>query len=481
MERSGAHEEPASSMECHLPQVVARRVPRWTAIAFALIAAACTSVSFEPEPLSLPAGPIDVHDAARLAVANHPDARIARENLTRADALTADARAALWPDVAVGAEYSRTDRPSQAFGTILDRGDFDAGLDFDDPGVRSNLRPSIAGGLVLYDGGRRRARIDAARAEGAASVADAHAVASVLALAATRAWFDVHASERLAELASERARLADRTLAVARDEAELGARLARDVDELEVAVEREHELLAAAHDHVSRARAALAVLLGLGVEQELELSPHDAGSAPLADALALELRALLDEARFARPELVAAQARIEAALAHVREAEAGYAPNLSIDAAFGFDGADSDLERSNWMFGADLVANVTAMLRTPQRVRAAVADLAVAHAEARRVLLDVEAEVHAARLDLVRAQRIVSVAERAFERASDEYIRVRAEFAAGAARELDHERSRILELAARTDLEVARLGLAAAHLALEHALGRFAAPLEPQR
>jgi outer membrane protein TolC len=81
----------------------------------------------------------------------------------------------------------------------------------------------------------------------------------------------------------------------------------------------------------------------------------------------------------------------------------------------------------------------------------------------------------------VRAQRIVSVAERAFERASDEYIRVRAEFAAGAARELDHERSRILELAARTDLEVARLGLAAAHLALEHALGRFAAPLEPQR
>jgi outer membrane protein TolC len=470
-------------MERLLPQILARRVGRIALLVVALLATACRSATFEPQPLHLPTGPLDVQAAAELAVANHPDARSAREHLRRADALTADARAARWPEFAVGAEFTRTDRPSQAFGTVLDQGEFDAGIDFDDPGARSNLRPSIGGSLVLYDGGRRRAELAAAEAEGDAAAADARAVASVVALAATRAWFEVHASERVVELAHARVRLAESVLQLACEEAELGARLARDVDELELALEREREALASARDDVSRARAALAVLLGLGVEHELVLTPHDADLAaqPHAHEPAGELGALLVEARTSRSELVAAAARIEAALARVRVAEAGYAPNLALDASFGFDGAGSDLDRSNWLFGADLVANVTSMLRTPQRVRAALSDLAVAHEDARRELLAVESEVHAAHLDRERARRVVAVAERSLARASAERARTRSEFIAGSARALALEHTQVSELAARTQRALAELELAAASLALEHALGRFPAPLEPQR
>lgn len=448
---------------------------RRLAPALALVLVACGTARFEPRPVAEPSGPLDAASAADLAVHNHPDARRALARLEEAEALSDAARSLLWPAVKVGVAATRTDRPSQAFGSVLDQGEFDPGLDFDDPGARTNLRPEVGAGLVLYDGGRRRAAIALAEAQGAAAEADARAAANAVALAALRGWFAVHAAESAEVLAIARADLAAREAAVAAAEVELGAGRTDDLARFEDAADRAREARARSADDVACARAALAVLVGLGVERELVLAPfEEAASAPVPG-----LDELLARARSTRPELVAAQSRVAAALARVRQEEAARAPQLALDAFFGFDGADLAVDRPSWLLGANLVADVTAALRAPSRVRAALAELAVAHEDGRAVLHEVELDVHAARLDLLAAERALALAARDVARTAAELDRAEAEARLGAASDLERARASVAASAAATEHELAALRAAAAHLALRHACGELAGALAP--
>jgi len=106
-------------MESPRPQhLAARRLVS----ALALVLAACGTARFEPRPVVQPSGPLDAAAAADLAVHNHPDARRALARLEEAEALPDAAHSLLWPDVQVGVAATRTDRPSQAFGSVLDQG-----------------------------------------------------------------------------------------------------------------------------------------------------------------------------------------------------------------------------------------------------------------------------------------------------------------------------------------------------------------------
>ncbi len=436
---------------------------------FCSVTAGCAQVEVVPQPVVLPHGPLDVNAAVELALVNHPDARIAKQRIVQAASLIDEADSMFWPDVTLGESFSRTDRPSMVFAQLLDQGRFDSGLDFNDPGTVSNFRPTVGASVTLYDGGRRRAALDATEAGLGSSVAFERVVTSRLAFETARAWFQVHIARERSRLALQESALLGELLGQALDERELGVQLESEVQALELELAAARLTEAASADGELLAKSALRMLLGLGFVDSFEI---DAAKAPPESPSPLPaVQELLERARFERPEIVRAEFAIEQAVAGVREAEAGYLPSLGLSGEFGFASQDGRLAHSNWLFGANLVQSITDTLRAPARVRARAAQLSIAHEQGRRALHEIEREVEAAWIDAAAAIRELQHARALLDQLRTEHARTTAEFELGATRRAQYLTSQLAIDRADSQVRLAQLRSALAQLAIEHAIG----------
>ena len=447
---------------------------RWMGVGLALLAWACVQAEVELEPVIVPSEPLSVDGAVALALHNNPDVRIGRQRVLQAGELVDQAESAYWPEVQVGGRFTRTDRPAYVFSSILDQGEFDPGVDFNNPGTLSNVRPQIGAGLTLYDGGRRKALVAQSEAQLVAQLAGEEALRSTVALEVARAWYGVHSLTATLEAQHKVLEVTEQLLDLAQGELEAGALLPTEVTALRVRKAEARRAAAEREVALRKARTALRVLLGLELGRSPELS--EPAAEPLEELV--DLGSAWDRARLGRPEVRRAAAEIEAGIAAVDAAEAGYFPQLTLFGELGFDDAEGRLRRSNWLFGAGLLENLTDVLRTPSRVRRAASELIIAHERGRRVLLEVEAEVEAAWLDAGQADRALAVARADEQRASELLARVRSEFRVGAARRAQLLGAELEQAQARANLRVARLQAALGRVALAHAMGEF--PTEAQ-
>ncbi len=443
-------------------------------LALALLGTGCAHLDVEPEPIRYADAPLTVDDAVALALHNHPDVRIARQLLLQSAAAVEDAESMFWPDVSVGASFSRTDAPSRVFAQLLDQGEFTPGIDFNDPGTRSDFRPEIRGGVTLYDGGRRRARLSRSEARLGARVAFEEEVRAMVAFEAASAWYRLHAARASAALAAREVPLLEQRVSAAEAERDSGAALPLSVQAQQVQLAGARQAALSADTAAKHARATLVLLLGLGVEVDIELREPDAFQSEALEPLGM----LLERARFLRPELLRSQREIEAALATLRESEAGYLPQLRVDAAFGSNDESARLAHSNWLFGIGLVESLTEVLRTPYRIRRATAALLAAHEAGRRSLLAVEGEVQAAWLDAQEAQRTLELVRTERGHADAHLRRVEAEYDVGAALTVTRSSARLAADRAATRERIAELRCTQTRLALEHAVGTFPARRE---
>lgn len=156
---------------------------------------------------------------------------------------------------------------------------------------------------------------------------------------------------------------------------------------------------------------------------------------------------------------------------------AGYHPEVSLAGGFGFDDEGiADLKYGNWFWGANFVYDLFGILRTPHRVRQAVAARDAAKAAERKALLEVEFDVRNAILDGEESDARHEVAFQTVELAEESLRLVEAEYAEGAAtitKLLDAELSLTQ---ARTRLSATAHDRALARIALAHAVGEYPAP-----
>ena len=115
----------------------------------------------------VPVGPgrraVDARTGTAAALADNPDARLARQRIAAAQAGLDQANAAFWPRLQFQSSYTGTDNPMLAFGSILNQRAYSPSLDFNDvPGVDDlNVRGLVT--VPLYAGGKNKA---ARRGEG---------------------------------------------------------------------------------------------------------------------------------------------------------------------------------------------------------------------------------------------------------------------------------------------------------------------------
>ncbi len=422
----------------------------------------------------LPAHPLTLDEAVRLAFDNNPDVHAAAERIGQAKASLGEATSAFFPQVSARLSYTRTDNPSQAFGMILSQRSFSLNQNFNNPGPTQDVRPEIIGVLPLFRGGRDYQRRLAAELGVDAARFERDAVRNTLADAVVAGYYALLATPEQVQATAASIDAVASALKQSRARFDEGSALKSDVLSLEVRLAAAREEHVRAQNAVELTRAGLRVLLGLGATAPLQVAPTTKAEAPnlpatFEEALARALRQ--------RPELQASARLVQIREHEVKAERAAYLPRIDAMGTYGQDATDLGLSSSkdNWTFGAVAELDLFSGFRTAERVRAAERKLAEAREDERKTRLGVERDVKAALLNLDEARQRAQVAEAAVAAAEEALRLVQEQYRAGAViitRYLDAE---VARTDARSRAIAARYDARRAEGGLQQAIGYWAA------
>jgi outer membrane protein TolC len=355
------------------------------------------------------------------------------EAVARAEAATAvaDQRlAALKPQASAQAGYTRTNHVD-AFGVVRPGGEFDVIY----PDIPDNYRTRVDGQWALYDGGRRESVERAARREASVAAGDIEVFRRDLGLEITRAyWSLVTAFESQRVLEESMARM-DAHLRDVRNQLDAGLIPPNDVLAVEAQRSRQQMLAIQAGATRDVAEAELARLVGAPPGTAIQV----AVGSDLPVAAALDLTALMRDARQNRRERVGLIERVIVAEERERAAAAAAKPTIVANGGFDYASPNPRIFPRNdaWKPSWDASVNVSWPVLDGGRTRAEMAEAAAGTRAARArlaefdAMLDVEVRQRARELEASRAA--IGAAEDGV-RAAAENRRVAAErFAAGVA------------------------------------------------
>lgn len=355
------------------------------------------------------------------ALAQNPDARLARYRIAAAQAGLEQANAAFWPRVQFQSSYTRTDNPMLVFGSILNQRAFAQGLDFNNVPDVDDMNVKGLASVPLYTGGRMKAGREAAKSNQEAARLDNEAVRNALGYEVTRAFYTVHKTREFVRAAEAAVSSYTTNTAIAERRLQGGNLLRTDLLDLQVRLAQAREDLVRARNATALAERALRNLLGIKEDPFVISDSAPAVSAPAARDFS------------GRPELAAASHREKAAAEQVRAAKAGYRPNVSAFASGDYDyGWKFEHGGESYTAGALLQWNVWDNHATRAKVREADANLEMAREELRKVSLTLDLEVQRAELDLSAAKERLVVTEEAIGQASESAALTRSRFEQGA-------------------------------------------------
>lgn len=378
-------------------------------------------------------------------------------------------RAALMPRVGAQAGYMRTNH-IDPFGILLPNNQ----LRVIYPDLPDNYRSRLDAQWPVYTGGRLEALERAARTDASALDHDWSAVrADVRAEIARAYWNLVSAAESIAVLDRALERV-EAHLRDARNRLEAGLVSPLDVLSAEAQRARQQMLRIQAASSRDVAEAALARLVALAPGTRIEpASRLDAVVVPPGD-----FAALWNEARAARPDRLALDARIGAAGQRREAATAGRKPTVGV-------GAGVDYARPNprifprqgaWRESWDAGVNVEWPLFDGGRAKADVAEASAAQRAAQARLAEFDSllalEIRRRLSEIAASQAAIGAADAAM-RAATEASRVAGDrFSAGVATTTDVLDAQLTILQASLERAQAAVSLRIAEADLARAVGR---------
>ena len=198
-------------------------------------------------------------------------------------------------------------------------------------------------------------------------------------------------------------------------------------------MQAQRQRLIVAEEEAARDKLALARALGLPLGQRFRLTDP----MPLAIFAPLTPEAAVAQAWGERPDLKAAQARVEAAEAQRLSAKGEGLPAITVNGDYGVIGNDPSSARATFTLGAALRVPLFEGGRVQGKVREAEARLREESARLEDLRAGIYYEVQNAFLGLRSAEERVRVAERALVLGQDQLRQAQDRFAAGVASNID--------------------------------------------
>ena len=386
-----------------------------------------------------------------------------------ADATVGQRHAALMPQLAAQAGYTRTNHV-ETFGVLLPNNQ----LRVIYPDVPDNYRSRLDLQWPIYTAGRLDALERAARIEATASSDDVATARRDLALEIARAYWALVSASASVSVVEESVRRVDAHLQDVRNQLASGLVPPNDVLTVETQESRQRMLAIQARGNRDVAAAELARLVGVApgtaIEAAADLEP------PPPEPIAIE--ALVDAAKQQRPERAALVKRVEAAAERSRAAAAGLKPTIAVGGGVEYARPNPRVfpREARWRTSWDASVNANWPVFDGGRARA---DAAEAGALARAVqerLADLDAalavEVRQRVTELDSSRAAIDAAADAIRSATEARRVVGERFRAGVATSTDVLDAQVAILQAELDRTQAIANARVARARLDRALGR---------
>lgn len=358
-----------------------------------------------------------LQQAVDTALANNHQVAAAEAGVRRAEADVDTAKSALRPRVDFHEVVSRTTNPVMVFGNLLRQEsfgpeNFDVGF-LNEPDALTNFGSMLTVRQPIWTGGKVGNSVDAAESGAAAAASGRDRTRQEVVHQVIAGYTGTVLAERQLEVARAALETARAHVALVQDLFEGGLVVESDLLQAQVRESEIEEMVARAEAGLATARAGLNMVLGLPLGQPLTLDPEIALDP---ESRADDLDRLILEALEQRPDLAAAQARVNAAQAMVSGARSGARPEIGVQGSYeandeSFLGTDG----TNWTVMVAATVPVFDGFETRSKVRRARAELDVAREQQALLGQSVELEVRRAWHDLRAATRRLVEATRSVE------------------------------------------------------------------
>ncbi|MBA3008252.1 MAG: TolC family protein [Proteobacteria bacterium] len=423
-------------------------------LVFVFVLIVCSPPAFAVDGDSVSALPTlwTARQAVQFALTHSPDSQVALQRIEASKAMLDQVKASYYPQIGLNAEYGQTNNPMYSFGNILNQGQFDQSIDFNDPGRTDDLNLRAVLQYRFYNGGRDQAGIEAAEAGVAVSEMQQLAVSAQLSFEVVRTFNTIAQSMEMLEAHQASIKAIGASLVVARARFEAGDLLKADLLNIEVQESMAKENLILAEHSLELARKAFLNLLGLRE-----------GQVRIDIVLERDQELPEDRGYMKRPEIKGIEGQIQAAEAELRVALGGRYPTVDGLAHYQYDnGFVLNGSGDSWMGGVRVNYPLFTGGKTEADIANARARLAGLVASKKKLELALDFEVKQAGLAYRQAEQRLHVTDKMFEQAQESARLSRVRFKEGVILSSDLmdvetrlTEARVRQTAARTAIRVA--------------------------
>ncbi len=376
-----------------------------------------------------------LQDCIDRALKNHPSIRAAGEAVNAADAKVAQSASPYFPQVRASTGYSH----NQSTGVL-------------GPTVTKDYTTSLSVNQTLYDFGRTGHALDATRASRRSLEFDQERVVQDVILNVKQAYFALLAADKLVTVSQKSLDQAESHYRQAQAFFRAGSKPKYDVTRTEVEVNNARLELINAKNGAKISRITLNN--AMGADPGADISVEDVLSEP-AEVSSLE-RALA-EALKNKPELLKADADIEAAQERVKAEQSNYLPSFSASGSYSWstgtaEGSFPKQDIGNsWNAGIMLSIPLFEGGLTRGRVSEARANLLALEAQRNSLRQSILLEVNRAYADLESATARVDVMQMALKKARENLDLAQGRYEAGVGPYIEVTDAQLVAVQAETD------------------------------
>ena len=373
-----------------------------------------------PPPLQvLTQRPITVDEAVAIALDSQPNIHARLGDYAAAKYRVDQALSPLLPQLAASVSTSRSQSVTVITSTTT--GLTSASVTTRDFG--ESLAAQVTLSQLLFDFGKTRASVDAARKLSEVALEDVELQRQLITQTVKQAYTNINFAQRLIRVNEQALQRAELNLRSARGFFDVGTRPKSDVTRAEVDVANARVDVIRARNAERLARVALNTAMGVRAD-----TPTQVEDSLVYQPMSMDRTKLMDEALRRRPESRQAKLRAEAADALVRRAVRDFYPDISGAAAYG--GTRTQLDEA-WSATLSLQWSIFDGGNRIARHREARANLDAAQARVRATELDIQRDVEQAQIQVSEAEERIQAAQKAVESAQENFRLAQGRFDAG--------------------------------------------------
>ncbi len=346
--------------------------------------------------------------AVAFALKNSPDSEIALARIQTASAQQLAAQSANYPVIGLHGGYSQTDNPMYSFGNILNQGEFNNTIDFNNPGRTDNLNLTADIRYRLYNGGMDSASVDSAEAQIISRKQQYEVVKNQLAFEVVKSFQSIIQAQDALHAEEASLKAIEASLAVAKARFDAGDLLKEEVLNLEVQQARAMESVLDGNHQIQLTQRIFLNLLGLK-DGSVNINGNDA------------LQAVPEHVSYTgRPEISMVENSIASAEAELKKAQGGNLPTLDGFASYQYDkGFELDGSGDSWMAGIKVDYNLYQGNRTNANIALAKSQLLQLKKELAKTELSLNLDLQQAELGYKLAKERKGVTDKMVETAEE--------------------------------------------------------------